>query len=331
MGRAKTKAAVAGTAARPAVKSKRIAAARATAPAAPRRLKGAKYRSFRLHGRIKHPGTMPNVLRLSRTSASLVWQHRRLFAGIVLVYGVLSLVFVHGLDSVVDVASWKKQLLQALGGNQVSSSLAVFGLLLGSSGGSATATAGVYQFVFLLVVSLAIIWSLRQILTGNAVRVRDGFYRGMYPLVPFVLVLVVIALQLLPFAGGAALYGVVMNNGIAVGAFEKALCVVLLVLLALLSLYMICSSLFALYIVTLPDMTPMKALRSARELVRYRRWTVLRKILWLPLVLLVLGGAIMLPIIIWLAAAAEWVFFVLTLFAVVFLHAYYYTLYRELI
>ncbi len=50
-------------------------------------------------------------------------------------------------------------------------------------------------------------------------------------------------------------------------------------LLAMLTLIYVKSSLFALYIVTLPDMTPMKALRSARELARYRRWTVLRKIL----------------------------------------------------
>ena len=60
---------------------------------------------------------------------------------------------------------------------------------------------------------------------------------------------------------------------------------------------------FALYIVTLPDMTPMKALRSARELVRYRRWTVLRKVLFLPLMLLVVAAIIMVPIII-LADAA---------------------------
>jgi hypothetical protein len=94
---------------------------------------------------------------------------------------------------------------------------------------------------------------------------------------------------------------------------------------------MISSSLFALYIVTLPDMTPMKALRSARELVRHRRWTVLRKILCLPLILLVAGAVIMLPIIIVLTPLAQWVFFLLTMLALVAAHAYMYTLYRELL
>jgi hypothetical protein len=78
-------------------------------------------------------------------------------------------------------------------------------------------------------------------------------------------------------------------------------------------------------------MTPMKALRSARELVRYRRWTVLRKVLWLPFVLLLAAALIMVPIIIWLTALAQWIFFLLTMFAVAAVHAYLYGLYRELL
>jgi hypothetical protein len=94
---------------------------------------------------------------------------------------------------------------------------------------------------------------------------------------------------------------------------------------------MLSSSLFALYIVTLPDMTPLTALRSARQLVRYRRWTVLRKIFWLPVALLILAAVIMVPIIIWLTAIAQWVFFLLTMFSLVATHAYMYNLYRELL
>jgi hypothetical protein len=94
---------------------------------------------------------------------------------------------------------------------------------------------------------------------------------------------------------------------------------------------MLASSLFALYIVTLPGMTPIRALRSARGLVRYRRWTVIRKILWLPLLLLLVAAVIMLPIIIWLTAVAQWVFFILSMFALLAVHSYMYALYRELL
>jgi len=182
-----------------------------------------------------------------------------------------------------------------------------------------------------IVASLAIIWALRQVLSGTRPRIRDAYYKGMYPLIPFILVLLVIGLQLLPLLIGSTLFSLVISNGIAVYLVEKLVWALLFAALALLSLYMISSSIFALYIVTLPDMTPLKALRSARQLVRYRRWTILRKILFLPILLVVVAAVVMLPIIVWLTPLAQWVFFVLTLFAIAAVHSYVYSLYRELL
>ena len=143
--------------------------------------------------------------------------------------------------------------------------------------------------------------------------------------------LLVIGLQLIPFLIGGFLYSAVISNGIAVDALENILSALVFLLLALASLYMVCSSVFALYVVTLPDMTPMKALRSARELVRYRRWTVLRKLLFLPITLLVIAAVIMLPIILVVTPIAEWTYFVLTMMALAVIHSYMYALYRELL
>ena len=171
----------------------------------------------------------------------------------------------------------------------------------------------------------------RQVLSGKQPRIRDAYYKGMTPLIPFMLVLLVIGLQLLPLLIGSALYSMVMSNGIAVYFIEKLLWTLLFIGLALWSLYMISASVFALYIITLPEMTPVKALRSARELVRHRRWTVLRKILFLPLVLLLVTALIMVPIIILATVVVQWVFFGLTIFALLVVHGYAYTLYRELL
>jgi hypothetical protein len=94
---------------------------------------------------------------------------------------------------------------------------------------------------------------------------------------------------------------------------------------------MVSSSVFALYIVTLPDVTPMQALRSARELVRHRRWSIARKVLFLPVSLLVIAAAIMIPVILLLTPASEWAFFVLSMFSLAVIHSYMYGLYRELL
>jgi hypothetical protein len=313
--------------------AKKSGKAASTSSVKSRRVKQAKYSSFKLHKRIKHPVKLPNVWRLSRAAGIVLWQHKRLFAGLTLIYGLLNLLLVQGIAGNTDTTTLKQTLDQGFAGHfgALLSGLGVFTVLISSAGNSTDQTAGAYQVFLALISSLAIIWGLRQVLAGNQLRWRDPFYRGMYPLIPFILVLVVIGLQLLPLLIGASLYSTVISNGIAVYAVEKLVWALLYVLLALLSLYMVSSSLFALYIVTLPDMTPMKALRSARELVRHRRWTVLRKVLFLPLLLLIVAGVIMVPIIIWLTPLAQWTFFILTMSALLAIHAYMYTLYRELL
>lgn len=299
----------------------------------PRRLKVPTYQNFKLAKRIKHPVKLPSVLQLTKAAWRTLWQHKNLFIGITLTYGLLNLLLVQGLAGSTDVAGLKNTLNQAFTGNfgSLASGVSVFVVLVGSAGNGSSQTAGAYQLFLGLITSLAVIWALRQVLAGAIVRVRDAYYLGMYPLIPFMLVLLVIGLQLLPLLIGSTLYSLVVTNGIAVYPVEKVIWALMYGLLALLSLYLVSSSLFALYIVTLPNMTPMKALRSARDLVRYRRWTVLLKILCLPLILLVVAAVIMVPIIIWLTPLAQWVFFLLTMFALVAIHACMYTLYRELL
>jgi hypothetical protein len=141
----------------------------------------------------------------------------------------------------------------------------------------------------------------------------------------------VIGLQLLPLVFANFLYGVVFVGGLAVTALEQGLWGLLIGLLVLLTMYMITSSVFALYIVTLPNVRPMQALRSARDLVRYRRWVVMRKVLFLPVALLVASALLVVPIIIVSPALAEWVFFGLSMTGLAVAHSYFYHLYRELI
>lgn len=276
---------------------------------------------------------LPSANVITRRAASLLWQHWRLFAGITLIYGLVNFMFVQGFSGASDVPALKETFNQIFTGNFgfLASGLSTFAVMLGSAGNTTSQTAGAYQAILAIIASLAVIWTLRTVASGDRPRVRDAYYRGMTPFVPFVLVLLVVALQLLPLIIGSGLYSLVITNGIAIYAMEKLFWGSLFGVFGLLSFYMLSSSLFALYIVTLPDMTPMKALRSARELVRHRRWTVLRKLLCLPLILLVVAAAIMVPIIILLTPLAPWIFFLLTMSALTVGHTYIYTLYRELL
>ena len=297
------------------------------------RVKTKQIQSLRPSKRLKQPMRLPSAWRISGRAYHLIWRYRRLFTAITIVYGLLNLLLVQGLANHNDITTIKQELSQVFNGqfSSLASGLAGFVLLVGSAGNGSSNTAGAYQFFLLLLTSLALIWALRQTSAGTLVRMRDAYYRSMYPLVPFMLVLLVIGLELLPMLIGTSLYSIIISNGIAITGIEKLAWAGLAILLSLVSVYLISSSIFALYIVTLPDMTPLKALRSARQLVKLRRWVVARKLLFLPVLLLAAAAIIMVPIIIWLTALSQWVFFILTMLALVAVHAYLYCLYRELL
>ena len=298
-----------------------------------RRVRLPKYHAFRIAPPVKHPVVLPSGWSIFKRAVAIIWSAKKLFLGIALIYGVLNLLLIQGLGNTGDIQTLKSTFDTAFHGQigHLFSGLAVFSFLVVSSGNSANTSSSPYQTLLVLFISLVVIWSLRQTVAGVAVRVRDAFYRSGYPLVVFLLVLLVVCLQLLPIYIGAQLYALVVNGGIAVLVIEKVLWGMLFALLALLSIYMLSSSLFALYIATLPDMTPMKALRSARELVRYRRWTVLRKLVFLSFMLLLVAFLIMLPFILFATFLAAWVFFILSTAGIVLIHAYMYTLYRDLL
>src|SRR4051812_39128657 len=125
---------------------------------------------------------LPSAWRLTRTAAELLWRHKKIFAGIALIYGLLNLILVQGLAGHNDVSSLKNSLNQTFTGHlgSLASSLGVFAVLVGSAGNGSSPTAGAYQFFLALVVSLAVIWALRQLLAGTPIKVRDAYYRGMY-------------------------------------------------------------------------------------------------------------------------------------------------------
>jgi hypothetical protein len=302
--------------------------------ATPRILKKQKYSSFKLHKKIKP--TQPKIgtaITYFKKSVSHIKQNWKIFGGITLVYIVLTVLLVRGFGSTTDITDLKEIFSELYSGEfgAIITAGSIFGFIVTSSNATTSSEASVYQSLVLLLVSLASIWALRQTMSHTSIRVRDAFYKGMYPLVPFLGVLFVIGLQLIPIALAGWLYGIVIAGGVATTGLEIGISIILLFLLALLSLYMITSSIFALFIVALPDMTPIKALRSARQLVLHRRWVVLRKLLVLPLFLLIIAALIMLPILIWAAAIAEWVYLFISLFGWVLCVTYLYCIYRDLL
>lgn len=294
-----------------------------------------RYRSFRLHKkRLKQPKKLPSIVWLLKNTAQTITSNKKLFLGLAAIYAVVSFVFVQGIGSTFQISEVKDSLSELFGNStsdRAGVGLALFGYLIGSAGNNAGEASGVYQMFMILIFSLATIWGVRQIQADKKPGIRDTLYGGMYPLIPFIAVIFVICLQLIPLVVGNLIYSTVLQNGLAVSFLEKTLWLLVFLSLAILSAYMVASSIFSLYIVTLPNMRPIKALRSARELVLHRRLAVILRLVALPIIFLLLSAILFIPLLFIVPQIVEFLFLFVISFGLVFSHVYVYLLYRELI
>ncbi len=296
-----------------------------------RKIRLASHKSFKLSKKVRiRDSKLTPAKNTARAAYTLIKTHWRVLLGIVAVYAILDVILVRGLGGA-SVLSVKRTFISQGDTNNISLTANLFNYLVGNINASNGVNSGIYQTILIVITSLVIIWALRQLTAGKEVSIRRAFYNGTYPLIAFLLVIAVISVQMIPFITGSWLYTTVVSGGIAVNSAERVTALILTTLLSTLSFYMMTSSIFALYIVTLPDVTPMQALRSARQLVLHRRWTVLRKVLFLPFIILLLGGLIMTPFLVFLTPLADIVFFAIVVTAPLFIHSYMYLLYRQLL
>lgn len=297
-----------------------------------RRLKGKKNKQ-REKTLVKHKD-IPSAWKVLSSSLKQLALNYKLFGYILIIYGLLYILLVKGISGNFQLGNLRQSLNDALGGqlSTLGTGVALYGLLLGSVGSGPDATSGTYQTFLLILVSLALIWALRQTYGGKKVeRVKDSYYKSMHSLVPTVLVSLTLVLQMVPALLVVSLYSIVQANGVVVGLLEEVIIYAVSLLGIFTSLYWASSTIFAFYIVTLPNTGPMAALRSAKQLVRYRRPLVVRKVIFLPLLMLLFSAVILVPLIIFLAPVAEVLFMLFTIVAVAVIHAYYYNLYRTML
>jgi hypothetical protein len=186
--------------------------------------------------------------------------------------------------------------------------------------------------------ALAIVWLLRQQLAGNAVKVRDGLYSAGAPILAlFVLVAIAVA-QLIPLALTTLVYVTANSSGILDGGIESAMFGVALLLVIVLTLYFMTTTLFSMFIATIPGTYPIKAYRTARQIVAGQRLRLLLRLLWAVLIILLFWFVILVPVVIITNSMGGQNTIVIPLavqfmagFSVIYGTAYAYLLYRRMI
>jgi hypothetical protein len=282
------------------------------------------------HSANDQSGSILSAWQLFRYAGSVLWDNKKLFAGIIGVIGIVQLFVVQGIVQT-DFVAVDKEMRDLVGSTAlgIGSGVASYAYLLGASGQNSST--GLLQSLFIVLAILAVLWVQRELAAGKQPSIRDAFYKSTAQLVPFLLVSLWFAVQLLPALLGAWLYSVVVTNNITVHTYEQLIWLVIFILLAVISTRLIAGTIFALCIATLSDMTPIAAIRSARNLVRGRRLQVVKKLLFMVVGVFIVMTLVIVPAIIVVPVIVPILFYLTSLLAVVFITLYVFALYRELL
>lgn len=291
-----------------------------------------KYRSFRLQKKIKpEVKFLPSSVALFKASLKFLWQQKKVLFSILFIYGIVYIFIIRSSQSA-NITSLQDSVREAFGGDtsSLSANVATVGAVLGVSGGVQANNATVTT-VLTFGMSLIYIWAIRKLHAGTEIKARDAYYQGLAPIVPVLLLLIILSLQLLPLAITSFVYTTARTGGIFASGVEDLGFFIFTVFCGLLSLYLMTSTIIALYIVTLPGMRPIHALRSAKKLVQFQRLNIFKRIIALPIVLGLLYLGILFAIVRFVPLYA---FAFTEAFPIIILplvHTYLYKLYRSLI
>lgn len=309
------------------------------------------HRSFRLTRRrdyarsLKLPGFVAFTFQVNKT----VWGYRKYFLWMVVIYALLTAGLV-GIGSQATYSNLTDMLRESseevFQGNlgELSKASLLF-ITVAGAGLSETPTEGqqIYSVLIGFLVWLTTVWLLRQLLAGNKVKLRDALYNAGSPIISTLLLGVVLVVQLLPVGIAVLGYSAAAATGLLAGGVEAMLFWISAALLGTLSLYLITTTFIALIIITIPGMYPMRALKTAGDIVVGRRLRILLRLVWAGLCIALSWALILIPFILldsWLKGVwpqIEWlpiipvVILILGCASVVWLASYVYLLYRKVV
>lgn len=298
----------------------------------------------------KRPLDLPGFFAFTKEVNQTLWRDRKLFSLLAVVYVVLVLITV-GMNAQ-DLYTSLTNTLRDTGGEVIKgdfSKLTDAGALVvtiattGLGTDSLTEVQQVYAVLVGLLLWLTTVWLLRNILSGNKVRLRDGLYNSGTPIIPTFIVGLVMVVQLFPLALAILAYSAAASTGLLDNGVEAMLFWIADGLLVLMSLYWVSATLFALIVVTLPGMYPFEALKLSSKVVASRRLRMLTRVIWMALCIVVGWIVVMIPIVLldtWIKgvwSSIEWLpivpvaLLILSPITLIWSATYIYTLYRKVI
>lgn len=259
-------------------------------------------RAYREDYRRETPA--PSIMEHAVETFKVILQNWKLFLPLLVIAVLLYIAFAGMMNeaSYVKLQDAIDQMSRQVSGREIGGIAKAGALLMaaitseGLMGGSSQLTLVVGALVF-LIVWLTTIFFLRQRLAGQQIKVRDGLYNAMAPLLSTLVILAIVLAECVPIFFLMIVYVAAVKTGFLAMPFYALLFLGFAILMLTLSFYLLSSSLMALVAVSAPGLYPMEALKAATDLMRNRKMKLVLRILALMVVLIVLWAVVMLPII----------------------------------
>ena len=196
------------------------------------------------------------------------------------------------------------------------------------------------------IIWLVTIYLARHLLAGHQeIKMRDGFYSALSPLVSTLVVGLIIFLEAIPIMLTIIVFQVALTTEFLSTPFYALLFFMFAALMITLSLYLLSSSFFAIIVVSAPGLYPLTAVRMAKNLIMGRRLRFLIRVFYLVIIVALLYLLLLMPAIIldgvlkaqfaWLAESkipfVAIIQLTITIFIFIYLSIYFYLFYRALL
>lgn len=196
------------------------------------------------------------------------------------------------------------------------------------------------------IIWLVTIYLARHLLAGHQeIKMRDGFYSALSPLVSTLVVGLIIFLEAVPIMLTIIVFQVALTTEFLSTPFYALLFFMFAALMITLSLYLLSSSFFAIIVVSAPGLYPLTAVRMAKNLIMGRRLRFLIRVFYLVIIVALLYLLLLMPAIIFdgaLKAQFAWlaeskipfvaiIQLTITVFIFIYLSIYFYLFYRALL
>ena len=249
---------------------------------------------------LEVPGIMYHVF----ASFKIIFKNWKLFLPLLIIVVLLNVVFV-GIMSEARYLNFQEILdetsMQIAGGDV--GNVAKAGLLListvttGGLSGDSSEAATVFAVIIFLIIWLVTIFLLRHRLAGHKVKLRDGLYNSMTPLISAFVVFAIAVFQCVPIFILIVVTSAAIQTEFLAMPFYALVFFIFAALMILLSAYLLSGTLIAFVAVSAPGLYPSQALQTASDLMMGRRVKFILRLVALIFVIAIMWVIVMLPLI----------------------------------